>query len=554
MFFDLYGLYQDIIKYDRLYIYGMGIYSEIVVSKLLYDLGLRTKTAGYVLSDDQPQNQSSKDGIPIYKINNLHIDTSASIFLIAARPNYASWIEENLKSCNYDNYIFLSHYERNDNNIYFRFEKSNFNQFCEYIAEWYEYKYSERIVGDYLENHQKICSEVKEIFTRKIKNPDIRNDKQIVFVVAALYPRINKIIGALVDRGYEMVVLNIDRLSYPYSKYEEKNIRVVHCECIEELLFEAAKFNPLLFYVRPEYRNSTIANIMLMQRDSYGKIVIDIHDIAKCQNLPPEQQWLYDIEKDALESADGVVWRYDAENFLKEKYGYQYTGKSIQFWDYCYDEFIFNEFESDDALRLCCIDSEAECLNPFNYDDLRKEGIARYANICDILDKIGNRRDCELILYVSRVSDKDLKELKRLEEEYTNFNYFVGFLPMEIIQRISKCDYGCCFYHPGRIPTDKECIEKSYRYFSDTYEVSSSNKYFDFLNAGIPIVTSSYDGKKQIDYLRNYNVIVDMDLKNLDIEYLKEKKYLYRKNVKVASKHLAISAQIDRLIDFFNSV
>ena len=556
MLFDLYGLYQDIIKYDRLYIYGMGTYSEIIIPKLLYDMGLITKTVGYVLSDDQPQNQFSKDSIPIYKISNLQIDASESIFLIAARPNYASGIEKKLKSCNYNNYIFLFHYERKEDNdnIYYKFANTNFDQYCKYIADWYEYKYSERIGGEYLEGHKKIYSEVKELFTRKVKNPVMRNNKQIVFVIAALYPRINKIIGALVDKGYEIVILNIDKLTYPYSKYEEKNIRVVYCECIEELLFEAVKFNPLLFYVRPAWLDTSVVNIMLMQKASYGKIVIDIHDIAKgSYNLPPEQHWLYDIEKEALESADGVVWRYDAENFLKEKYGYQYRGKSIQFWDYCYDEFIFNESESDTVLKLCCIDSVAECLNPIDDDALSKEGIVRYASICDILDKIGHRDDCEVSLYVSRVSEKNLKELKRLQEEYVNFNFYVGYSPPKLIQSISKYDYGCRLHHSGRMRTDAECIDKGYYYFMGSFEVSATNTHFDYLNAGIPII-STYDGMKQIEYLKKFGVLVDMDLEDLDVEYLKENKNLYRNNVKEAKKYLAISAQIDRLIDFFNSI
>ena len=554
MYFDLYGIYQEISNYDHIYIYGMGIYSEIVVPKLLYDLGLRTKTAGYVLSDDQPQNESSKDGIPIYSIGNLHIDASESIFLIAARPNYARGIEENLKNCNYNNYIFLSHYERNDDNIYFRFRKTNFDQYCKYISEWYEYKYSERIGGDYLEGRQKIYNEVQELFKRKIKKSDIRNNNQIVFVVALITPRINKIIKALINKGYEIIVLDINQLFYPtYSRYEEKNIRVIYCECIEEVLFEAVNLNPLLFYVRPAWLDASVATIMLMQRDSYGKIVIDIHDIAKgCYNLP-EQQWLYEIEKDALESADGVVWRYDAENFLKEKYGYQYRGKSIQFWDYCYDEFIFNESESNAVLKVCCIDSSLECLNPYNEEELSKKGIVRSANIYDILDKIGNRDDCELNLYVSIAPEKYLRELKKLKEEYVNFNFFVGYSPKELIQSISMCDYGCVFYHSGRIRTDTECIEKGYFYFPGAYEVAATNKHFDFLNAGLPIVTS-YDGMRQIDYLKKYNVIVDMTLENLDMEYLMENKNLYRKNVKAARKYLAISAQIDRLIDFLNSI
>lgn len=552
MFFDLYGLYQKIIDYSRVYIYGMGMYSEMIVPKL-YDLGLGAKIAGYVLSNDQPQNQF-KEGIPIHNIDNLHIDISASIILIATSPKYENEIEEKIKNRNFNHYIFLSNYERNDNNIYFRYEKTNFDQYCQYIYEWYEYKYSGRIGSKYLEDHKKICSEVKELFKKKIQNSGKRNGNQIVFVVAYFHPRINKIIGALVDKGYEIVVLDIDTSPYSYLRYEEKKIRVIYCECIEEVLFEAAKLNPILFYVRPAWLNSSIANIMIMQKAFYGKIVIDIHDIAKgCYNLLPERQWLYDIEKDALESADGVVWRYDAEDFLRVKYGYQYIGKSIQFWDYCYDEFLFGESESDDVLKLCCIDAKAECLAPPDDDDLSKEGIVRWANLYDILDKIGYRDDCEFDLYVGMVSEEGFEEFKRLREEYINFNFFVGYPPQKLIQSISKYDYGCSLFHSGRIPTDTECIEKGYRRLPGAYEVSAINRHFDFLNAGIPII-SSYEGREQMDYLKKYGVIVDMDLESLDIEYLLENKNMYRKNVKAAKKYLAISAQSDRLIDFFNSI
>ena len=554
MYFDLYGLYQDIAQYKKLYIYGMGIYSEIVVPKLLYDLDLRMKMVGYVLSDDQPQNESSKDGIPIYKISDLHIDASDSIFLIATRHYYERGIEENLKNRDYNHYIFLSHYEINDDNMFFQFKNTDFDQYCKYIVSWYEYKYSERIGGAYLEGHQRIYSEVKELFRKKSENPGNRNVKQIVFVVALMHPRFSKIIRALSDRGYEIVVLNTDKAGYSFKKYEEEICKVVDCECIEEVLFEAANLNPLLFYVRPAFQDSSIANIMLMQRDSYGKIVVDIHDIINgCYYLPPEQQWLYDIEKEALESADGVVWRYDAENLLKEKHGFQFRGKSIQFWDYCYDEFTFNEPESDAVLKLCCIDSNARCMDPPNYNDLSREGIIRCANLFDILDKIGNRDDCEYNLYISYASEQAIKELKGLQEKYGNFRFYVGYAPKEMIQSISKCDYGCRLFHVGRMPTDAECVEKGYSHLADAYEVSATNRSFDFLNAGLPVI-ESYDERRQTDYLKKYGVIVDMDMDNLDIEYLMENRYMYRRNVKAASRYLAISAQIDRLIDFFNAV
>ena len=45
-----------------------------------------------------------------------------------------------------------------------------------------------------------------------------------------------------------------------------------------------------------------------------------------------------------------------------------------------------------------------------------------------------------------------------------------------------------------------------------------------------------------------------MELEDVDMEYLGKNKHLFRKNVKEAEKYLAISAQIDRLIAFFNSL
>ncbi len=553
MYFDLHGIYKEISNYNKIYIYGMGIYSEMITPKL-YDMGFRSRIAGYVLSDKRSINQS-EGGLPVCSIDDLHTDSSNIVFLIATSSKYEQEIADKLKSLNYSNYIFLSHYERNDSRIYFRFEKTDFHQYCSNITAWYEYKYSERFCGKYLEEHNKIGAEVEKMFSGGNKKLNERNKQQIVFVVTMQHPRMHKIIRTLIKKGYEIVVINIDKSIYTDLEYKNgEEGSVVCCECIEEILFEAVKYNPLLFYVRPEWLNSSIVNIMLMQRDSFGKIVIDIHDVAKgSYNLPAEQEWLYDIEKSALESADGIVWRYDARDFLAEKYNYSYKGESIQFWDYCYDEFIYNESESDDVLRLCCIDAGAECLHPPDDAELGRDGIARYASLQDILHKIGNRTECEFDLYISRISNTDMATLYELKRKYENFNFFIGYSPERIIQNISRCDYGCNLFHSGRLPTDEECMEKGFYRLSGIYEVGATNRYFDFFNAGIPVV-SSCECKRQADYLMQYGVLVNMTLEDLDIEYLAKNKHLFRRNVKEAEKYLAISAQIDRLIVFFNSM
>ncbi|MBD5516306.1 MAG: hypothetical protein HDR06_17105 [Lachnospiraceae bacterium] len=552
MFFSLYDLYQDIINYDRIYIYGMGMYSEMIVPKLC-DLGLKEKIAGYVLSQNFIKEKFKED-IPIYTIDNLYVDCTNSIFLIAVSSKYECEIEEILQRYQYSGFLSLSHYERNnDVHVFTQYKNADYNKHCKLIAEWYEYKYSEEIGGRLLERHEIIVDKIKEKYKNREQQINNCNKRQIVFIVAVMIPRVNKIVGALKEKGYEIIILDMCNSDHPYAQYIE-GIKVVYCVGMEEVLLEALNYAPFLYYFFIMGNDSLVANIMLMNKVYYGRVVVDIYDVLKgSYNVKSENAWRYEAEKEVLEQADGVVWRYDAEVFLQEKYGYRLKNKSIQFWDYCYDDFVSDEPENDGILRLCMIDSSAFCLHVDHYDELDRQGIVRDAEIFDVLNKIGNRPECELYLYISKVSKSDLDTLISLKKEFKNFYFFVGHSPKMIIKSIAKCDYGCCFYCLGRVPSDAECIEKGYYRLAGTYQVSATNRHFDFLNAGIPVLTS-YDGKRQMDYLKGYGVLVDMTLDDLDIEYLMENKYIYRKKVKEAAPFLAIGNQIGRLISFFDSL
>ena len=201
MYFDLYGIYKEISNCNKIYIYGMGMYSKMVTPKL-YDMGFGNRIAGYVLSDKKSINQS-EGGLPVCSIDDLYTDFSNIVFLIATSSQYEQEIADKLKSLNYSNYIFLSHYERNDSRIYFRFEKTDLHQYCSNIAEWYEYRYSESLCGKYLEGHNKIVAEVEKMFNGGNKKINERNKQQIVFVVTTQHPRIHKIIRTLIRKGYE---------------------------------------------------------------------------------------------------------------------------------------------------------------------------------------------------------------------------------------------------------------------------------------------------------------------------------------------------------------
>ena len=50
-------------------------------------------------------------------------------------------------------------------------------------------------------------------------------------------------------------------------------------------------------------------------------------------------------------------------------------------------------------------------------------------------------------------------------------------------------------------------------------------------------------------YLDKYGVIIDMDLEHFDIEYLKDNKLMFHKNVSLAKPQLLISNHISSLVE-----
>ena len=89
-------------------------------------------------------------------------------------------------------------------------------------------------------------------------------------------------------------------------------------------------------------------------------------------------------------------------------------------------------------------------------------------------------------------------------------------------------------------------------WYGSDYTNSVRNAYFDFISAGLPVITTQ--GKRLWDYLSTYDITVKMFLEDLDIDYLKQHKAYYKENVKEARKDLDIDKQISGLIQFIKEV
>ena len=111
-------------------------------------------------------------------------------------------------------------------------------------------------------------------------------------------------------------------------------------------------------------------------------------------------------------------------------------------------------------------------------------------------------------------------------------------------------DYGC-FLFDGEI--DIPCsVTVDNKYYGSQYINAVSNRYFDYIDAGIPLIGTR--PLKLCNFFNEYGIIVNMDLPNIDIDYLNENKRRYKTNVERVRNKFFVDNQIYRLIDFFEQL
>ena len=81
---------------------------------------------------------------------------------------------------------------------------------------------------------------------------------------------------------------------------------------------------------------------------------------------------------------------------------------------------------------------------------------------------------------------------------------------------------------------------------------STKNSLFDMISAGVPII-----GRfpvKQMEFFDQFQVRVDMDYIDFDIDYLIKHRSYYKENARSARKQLLIDEHIEELIVFFKDI
>lgn len=534
------SLYSAINDFSQIEIYGTGNYAKAVYSKIK-KVGLKDRICSFIVTQAGADNNI--DGIPIKSVNAISsLERESCLVLIATSKVYENEIIQTLQSLNFSHVIKLSDYIMSD------------NEFSEMLKEQTDEQFTESIIDEFLWNNINIADEYAEqkkeirdcIAQRNGKEID---RKQIVYISGNLAPRSKKIIAALNKKNFNIVVLEYgEQYQLVVPEIMAQNIEAVYKKDSMEILCMAMKYKPLVYYCEPAWGDCSGVEMMIRHRDLFGKIVFGTYDVLNDGYVQVSEQQKQS-ERYCLENADGVVWRWFSKQFLEEKKGFIYKGKSIQFFDYC-GEYIAEEYNNlDNKLKLCFAAGGIDGI--LDESILKNDGkYIEPARIDVILNKIGYRSDCIFDIYIGECSDEDKEKLDLLEKKYFNFKVFYGTKYNDLITRLAAYDYGCLLWTDGEDIPDLESIDNVH--YGSNYNNSQANICFDYLNAGIPVIATR--SKKQCEYLDRFGVLVKMNISNLDIDYLKKNKLIYKENVGKAKDKLSIDNHIQRMIDFFEDL
>lgn len=540
MLFRTGSLCQKLNEYEKVIVYGTGSFARQIYPRIVKH-GLKDKVLCFTQSEMGNMETDAIDGKPIVSLNALDCAKTGCVVLVAVSELYVDEIKKVLLQFGYLNHILLTEYitsyKEMEQKIY---GLSDYKDYCEHIADWYIETHTDNLSKEIV---------VRNLLRREENTEQHKDTNLIVMISGYITSRSIKIINTLKKRGFDIVVLNYERNTFEWyaDSLKKIDIQVHKCHCIEEMLYKALQYSPKVYFFEPRWGDSSWAEIMIRNKKHFGKIIFALYDVLNDGYLEVQQEMLI-TEKYSLENADGIVWRWFSKDYLERK-GFRYKGKSIQFLDYC-DFGDSKPLEIDlnsHVLKLCMVNSVGDtCVE----DRPHQTSYTDWARIGEILAVLGNREDCVFHFYTGRLKEENIERCREYEKRYPNFKLYLNTPRDELIEKLKQYDYGCDLYIEGEWPPDEACIGR--RYKGSCWNDGVRNTFFEFINAGLPIVAVA--PRKFIDYLQKYDIVVQMDISNMNFDYLREREEYYKKNVETARKELNIDSQISRLIEFMEGL
>ncbi len=507
----------------KVVIYGAGNFARTYYRSLIQN----KIEIEYCIVTEIKDGNTYLDKIPIYPLIEKieEIKNNNKMILIFVSNSLVAEIEDILNKYHLKKYIVMEDFIRS---IYDKEGQENSEEdWIESIAEWCID--SRNLDMGHLE---KVKKKINHIINEE------KNEKRIVFVVGHMAPRVIKMSKALHNNGYDVRLIFYSKEILNNSIYEE--IKDAHiyklCESVEEVLYQIIISRAKILHIFSNYNNgSTSISYMLVRAKSIlPKIVFEQYDVANGMYWTVEKQILKE-EQFCLENSDGICCRGNEIDFLLSKLHFNITGKIIKFFDYIGDELFDND--TGEELSLCYAGyfvTEKECPD------------AVYACMLDFA-RLCAKNHCHFYLYPSVWDANRYEEYIKLNQESEYFHFHKPILYQDLVKELSHFDYEV-------IPYKEDFFQKEKigTYTVEKVIYAATNKFFDGLEAGLPIIAPF--PVKFADCFEKNGVLLNWTIDKFDFEQLRKRKVELKKNVKEFREQLRMKYRIHDLIDFYNSL
>ncbi len=515
-------------KYKKRIIYGAGDYAR----RLLQTLKNYGIAVDYCVVTDKKENPDFLEDIPVCRINTCYADMQRedTVILIGVSSIYEKEIINMLLGYNIYNYLIIDDLYRNNSVTLNDYKNKTVQDCMEEIVEWY-------LDSDDngFENYDQVMTRMKSLLRKEQKTRE-----KIIFAVGDLSPRVIKIAKALSEKEYEIKVYICPGALIRQvcsSELQELNIFCHVCEYVEEIMYYMIVEKPWVIHIFSGWGDSISTYFLVKMKELFPKIVYDKYDIFNGMYAYISAE-LLEAERYCLENADGICNRGYELEYLMNETNYNIKGKTIQFLDYCKDGSVDYVYRDEkEPLTLCYAGSiQTEKSHP-------DSSVACWLSLAEMCEK----NKCHLHIYPMTWDKKTFAEYMELDSVNKFFHFHKPVPYMQIEKELSQYDY---MVHPIRAGFLSKEINGIYYRRKGIY--GCSNKFFDSLDAGLPIIGISMT--KFTKFLEERGVCIRWAIEEYDFNLLKEKRNELRKKVVLVHKELQIKEHINELIKFYNSL
>lgn len=384
------------------------------------------------------------------------------------------------------------------------------------------------------------------LYEKKRKNIPL-NKNQVVLISSTHNVRVVKFAYGLKKKGYNIILLfegNAKEFKNIWNGFEKYCDKIILYKTPIEGYFYALLYNPLVYHVFTNTNFDVLENLI---KNNIGKIVMDNYDGVKgflaVMERTKEGRKIINQEKFCMENSDGLCCRSFESQWLKKHYGYKFKGKRILFFDYCWNKsFIFKDKANISNKELSFV----------YVGGLRtKQMYPEAADTCKLeLAEILTKNNVNYYMYINKYKKNIYKDYIKMDKINSKFHFIKGVSYKKLLHLLKNYDYGC---HICRDISMKG-YKKFLPYYKSKYIYASTNKFFDYIDAGLPIL--AVEPIMILKYLSKYGIVIPINLENCE-EKLEDLKVNYKKylnNTIKARKELSINKNIPRLIEFYNNI